>query len=344
MYLKNTWYVAALDAEVSRTPLSRTLLGERVMLFRGERGGVHAIGDLCPHRFASLSSGKLHGDIVECPYHGLQFAADGVCIRNPNGNGIIPGNARVKAYPVVVRYGYVWVWIGEPSFVELNDIPDFSALARDDWAYFDGYLHIAADYQLIVDNLLDLSHIQFLHPFLSSPEWVAQAVSTVEERDGIVYGTNRAVDIPTFPVWKLVSPGIADRGEHWLDFRWSAPSHVYLDIRWRATGVELFAPNSHFMTPAEEGHTHYFYRIGRSERVADTELHAKLSAKVAHAFAHEDEPMIAQQQRNIGERDLLDLKPVMLATDAGAIRARRALARRIQREHGLTFVSSAVTA
>ena len=344
MYLKNTWYVAALETEVTRTPLARTLLGEPIMFYRSDDGTARAIGDLCPHRFASLSSGRLRGDVVECPYHGLQFGADGVCVRNPNGNGTVPGNARVKAYPIVERYGYVWVWMGEPSFVDVNDVPDFSALARNDWAYFDGYLHIAADYQLIVDNLLDLSHIQFLHPFLSSPEWVAEAVSTVEERNGMVHGTNRAVDIPSFPVWKLVRPTIADRGEHWLDFRWSAPSHVYLDIRWRGSEVELFAPNAHFMTPAAAGHTHYFYRIGRSERVDDDDLHAVLSAKVAHAFAHEDEPMIAQQQRNIGSRDLLDLKPVMLGTDAGAIRARRVLARRIQRETELTVDSSAVPA
>lgn len=331
-FLRNIWYVCATVDEVTRTPIAREILQEKIAFFRTEAGEPKAIGNVCPHRFASLSGGKLIGDTIECPYHGLRFDGSGACVHNPHGDGSLPPRAKVKAYPIVERYGFMWIWMGEPERIDLELIPDFEIMVRKDWAYFNGYLEVPSNYQLIVDNLMDLTHIQFLHPFLSDPEWVEKYSAIVRQEGDVVHVENRVDDIGAFPVWKMQKPDAAERGDQWMDVRWNAPSHVFIDIRRRSPREEMFAPNGHFMTPIDERRTHYFYRIGRSEAVNDANLHEKLAAKVAHAFGLEDEPMIADQQRNLGDRDLLDAHPVILQTDAPAIRARRILAKLIRSE------------
>ena len=110
-FLRNVWYVAALDTEVGREMLTRTILNEAVVMYRKEDGQPVAIQDRCPHRFAPLSRGKLVGDHVECAYHGLQFDCSGKCVVNPHGDGKIPQAARVKNYPFIQRYGLMWIWI-----------------------------------------------------------------------------------------------------------------------------------------------------------------------------------------------------------------------------------------
>ncbi len=331
-FLKNTWYVAAYPNEITRQPMVRELLDKKIMFFRTEAGEAKAMSNLCPHRFASLSTGTLHGDVIECPYHGLRFDVTGACVHNPHGEGQIPAGAKVKTYKVVERHNLIWIWMGEASAADADLIPDYSIMALEDWAYFEGYIDIASNYQLVTDNLMDLSHIQFLHPFLSSSEWVVKLDSKVRQEGGAVHVENRVDDIGVFPVVQFVSPGIALRGEQWMDVRWDPPSQVYIDIRYRTPEMEFCAPNGHFMTPATAGRTHYFYRIGRNQAVDDAEMTAKLSAKVAHAFAHEDEPVIADQQRNLGDIDLLEARPIILKTDAGAVRARRLLTQMIREE------------
>lgn len=331
-FLRNTWYVAAYPRELTREPMAREMLGEKVMFFRGEAGEPRALGNLCPHRFASLHTGKLVGDTIECPYHGLRFDVRGACVHNPHGDGQVPPEAKVKAYPLAERHDLIWIWMGEPARADVALIPDFSIMARPDWVYFDGYIDIAADYQLVTDNLMDLSHIQFLHPFLSSPEWVAKQECKIRQEGDVVHVENRVADIAVFPVFQFVWPDVAPRGEQWMDVRWDPPSQVYIDIRYRTPEIEICAPNGHFMTPARAGRTHYFYRIGRNVAVDNAELTAKISAKVAHAFAHEDEPVIEDQQRNLGEVDLLEARPVILKADAAAVRARRLLAKLIRNE------------
>jgi len=331
-FLRNTWYVAATSEEVSREPMGRQLLNEKVALFRTEAGEAKAIGNLCPHRFASLSGGKLVGDTLECPYHGLRFDTEGTCVFNPHGEGVIPPRATVKAYPVVEKYKAIWIWMGDEDKLDVDLIPDFSDCARADWRYIDGYLSVEGNYQLIVDNLLDLSHIQFLHPFLSTPEWVEKLRSVPKTEGETVRVINRVQDLALFPVFKQISPEIEDRGEVWMDLRWNAPSHVHIDIRCKTPTVEQFAPNAHFITPESEDSTHYFFRVGRNLNVDDKQLSAIMKEKVTHAFSQEDEPMILDQQGNLGDVDLLDARPIILESDAGAVMARRVLKKMIREE------------
>jgi phenylpropionate dioxygenase-like ring-hydroxylating dioxygenase large terminal subunit len=106
MFLRNTWYAAALDREVGEGLFARTICNEPMALFRKADGSVVAIEDRCCHRSLPLSMGKRIGDTVQCGYHGLQFDATGQCIKVPGQNSI-PPSARVQSWPAVERHGYV---------------------------------------------------------------------------------------------------------------------------------------------------------------------------------------------------------------------------------------------
>src|SRR5947208_10186817 len=112
VYLRNSWYVAAWDREVSRRPLARTYLDEPVVLFRKEDGTPVALQDRCCHRYLPLSRGKLEADRLRCGYHGLLFDADGKCVEIP-GQANIPPQAKVRAFPTQERVGWIWIWMGD---------------------------------------------------------------------------------------------------------------------------------------------------------------------------------------------------------------------------------------
>ena len=160
-YLTHAWYMAAWSDEVGEALLRRRLLGEPILLYRLEDGSVTALTDRCPHRFAPLSIGTRQGDDVTCAYHGLTFDAAGPCVRNPFGP--TPKGASVRCWPVMEHDGIIWFWPGEPANADSTPLPDFLAPHRpagtaDQRPDADG-----GDYQFGTDNLMDLSHIEFVH-------------------------------------------------------------------------------------------------------------------------------------------------------------------------------------
>lgn len=168
-YLRNAWYAAAWDNEIADKPLGRTLLNQPIVFYRDEAGKPVALSDRCPHRYAPLSKGKIVDGTIQCPYHGLRFGSTGACVHNPHGS--IPKAARVSAFPLLEKYGLLWIWMGDPEAADPAVLPDFSIIAdHDNYAIVPGYLHVGANYQLITDNLLDLSHAQYVHTFIGNSD------------------------------------------------------------------------------------------------------------------------------------------------------------------------------
>src|SRR4029079_2753344 len=100
----------ASAAVVTSRRLGRIVWSEPVVFYRTEDGTPVALEDRCPHRRLPLSMGKLGGaDVLQCHYHGLRFAPTRACVRVP-GQDMIPATARVKSYPVVERYKWLWIW------------------------------------------------------------------------------------------------------------------------------------------------------------------------------------------------------------------------------------------
>ena len=162
MYIRNAWYVAAWEHEVGREMMRRILLDEPVVLFRRDDGTPVALEDRCCHRRAPLSEGKLIGNIVQCPYHGLQFDETGACVRVPSQKQIPPG-ARVKSYPVVERNHWIWIWMGDPAKADPDLIEDFHWMDDPDWRFGGDRLRLEGNYLLLVENLLDTTH-SAVHP------------------------------------------------------------------------------------------------------------------------------------------------------------------------------------
>ncbi|UEP24498.1 aromatic ring-hydroxylating dioxygenase subunit alpha [Burkholderia ambifaria] len=332
-FLRNAWYVAAWDSEVKADELfQRTLLNESVLLFRNDRGEVQAVSNRCPHRFAPLHLGKKLPNGVQCPYHGLEFDGNGQCTRNPHGGGVVPKAAQLKTYPVVEKYSLIWIWMGEASIADSSKIPDFSCLDPQLSHVAKRYLHVKANYVLETDNILDLSHIQYLHPGTLGSSSVADAITSVVQEGNTVYSMRQTVgDIMPEFLYRQRRIPVGTPVDRWIDVRWDAPAHMLLDAGSVATGKPRSEGVSnkiaHIFSPETASTTHYWFAVSNPLSMGDDGMQRAedFVSGLVHPFQNEDLPMLEAQQHMIGEADFWSLKPVLLAGDAAAVRARRIL-------------------
>lgn len=335
-FLYGAWYVAGWAEDVRAAPRRMRVLGQAVALFRLANGEVVALDDVCPHRFASLSDGIVIEDRLRCPYHGLQFDQLGQCVHNPHGDGSIPPSARIRAFPLVERHHALWIWMGSPMAADASLIPDFSLYDREDIASSRGYLSVATNYELVTDNLLDLSHAAFLHPFLTTPGFAGRTRTEVRQEKHTVRCLMWNDDEPITPLFSLVWDSAAERGDMRTHMHWNAPCNLLLDVGVTEVGAEPEAgpwlPSAHLLTPETEDSTHYFWMVGRNRQQDNTELGQAIHDGIARAFTTEDEPMIVRVAENMAGRDFWSMRPAILPGDSAAIRARRLLAKMIREE------------
>ena len=330
--LRNAWYCAAWAREVSDRPLSRTILGEKVVLYRGVEGQAIALGNVCPHRFALLHLGKQHGDSIACPYHGLRFGPDGACTYNPHGT-VIPPALKVKSFPLVERDAILWIWTGDPAVADPDLIPEFPAHVDKGFVTVSGVIHIKGGYQLVTDNLLDLSHTQFLHPILVLEEDPAVTIENdiVQESTRITTVYNQRNTRP-FGFVRLVWPDAPERIDAFSGVRWDPPANMQLKVHFvsvdPARCEQRMMWGAHLVTPETEVTCHYFWSSARDFRLEDTSFSEVVAKAIESVFTNEDGVMIGIVQQNMGvETDLLRVKPVILPTDKAAVRARYVLRR-----------------
>jgi phenylpropionate dioxygenase-like ring-hydroxylating dioxygenase large terminal subunit len=334
--LKNAWYMAGWSLEVGQGLLRRRLCDNPVVLYRLENGSVAALEDRCPHRFAPLSLGVREGDSIQCAYHGLTFSAQGECIRNPYGPKI-PNGASVRSFPTYERYGIVWMWAGQPELANTGTIPNFDAVFEGQEAPpLRGYTEMKANFEYGTDNLMDLSHIEFVHKGSFAGAGVIFAGQHSVREEGEVIHSN----------WWM--PGVLAPGhtfgiyprdmktDHWLDMRWNAPATMLLEIGATPCGAPraegVIVQQAHILTPASEGLTHYFWATTRTSQMATEEGDAMLRSLFKQAFDTEDKPMIEAAYENTDGADFWERKPAFLGIDAGGTRARRMLQKMIASE------------
>ncbi len=173
-FLTDIWYFAALSSDLKPGKLQRyEILGEPVLLGRGRKGEAYAIRDICPHRAAPLSAGKLTAEAdgresVECPYHGWRFGTDGACTAIPSlvaDQAMDVSKIRVRRFPVRESQGLVFIWMasdargaGEPDY----DPPVFPGVVGGkpklvDRMDFDSHIDHA------VVGLMDPAHGPYVH-------------------------------------------------------------------------------------------------------------------------------------------------------------------------------------
>jgi vanillate O-demethylase monooxygenase subunit len=318
-YLENVWYLAAWDHELQADDvLARRLLDRPVVMFRKSDGTVVALDDKCPHRFAPLSRGKRVGDALQCGYHGLTFNASGASIKNFFSDQI-PPNAKVTSYPTKVLHRGVWIWFGEAGRADPALIPDLSFV--EDEMLSIHRITVRANYELVTDNLMDLSHAEFVHAesFRLGGIMFNGQHSVVEEGDDI-WSNWLMTDLPPPP-----SAPQDETVDRWLDMRWSAPAVMVqrMGIVPSGSPPRGAAPHNfsmHVITPETAASSHYFHSYFTGMPKTPEQ------AEPPRAFTEEDEPMLEAVQRTLGDVDFWDHKPVILNIDAASIRVRRRLA------------------
>ena len=329
-YLLNTWYAAGFCEDLGEAPIGRVMLDEALVLFRTRSGKAVALHDRCPHRFAPLHKGTVVGEAIRCPYHGLQYGEDGQCVDNPIGEGKIPKAACVKSYPVAERDGIVWVWFGDAPADEstIRRWPQFND--PEHYAPVAGYIHVQGDYQLVSDNLLDLSHAEFLHPNLATPGFNRRTQFEMQQDGQTVIASNWRPGEPITNLWKMGFDDPPEVVDHRAIVKWQPPSTLELEIGVAPVGrPNNEGPGSiqaHLITPETADTCHYFWKFARDFKLEDTEFSERLRATIQSAFETEDAPMIEAQHRYMGGQSVEALKPVLLTSDAASMRARRVLA------------------
>jgi vanillate O-demethylase monooxygenase subunit len=337
--LRNTWYVAGWAHElVHGELLGRTFLNVPVVMFRKADGTPVALMDRCPHRFAPLHLGRQVGDVVQCGYHGLEFGADGRCVRNPHGK-VAPSAARVRSFALVERYELLWIWMGEDP-ADPSLIPDeFAFVAASELAHNRMYFHVEANYLLLVDNLMDVSHALYLHSgSLTTEEMRDDYEPRVDITDGVTNLVINQSDVAPPPFWAAALPPETTRTDVQETSRGHMPSLVIHEMIYSRAGQPPFSEggassrSAHMYTPETDGTTHYFYTLSRDFHKDSQEIQARLETEIGRIFTTEDIPMIEAQQRLIGNRDLMTMKPALLPTDKASVLMRRHLAGLIAKE------------
>ena len=328
-FLRNAWYAVAWSHEVHSGPFEIEVCGRKIVLLRTREEGLSAISGICPHRFASLAKGKLiGGNRLQCPYHGLEFGPDGRCVTNPHGP--IPGVLRLERFCVEERHSIIWLWYGDRMAADTSLIPDFQLLEDERHHVIYGRLLTRAHFELISDNLMDLSHVGFVH---DGGIGDAGAISKGEHsvsNEGTTLRSNRwCPNSPAPPVWSMLFGGYKKPVDHWLNMRWDAPSTMWLDVGVTPTGKDrsegITVWGAHLLAPRNESETHYLWAACRDFALGDVALDEAIRSSIEHAFIEEDKPIIEDVARNMAGRSFKEMRPLIMPFDEGAIRARRLL-------------------
>lgn len=340
-FVRDRWYIVAFADEITRDPIERTIMGIPIVLFRREDGSPAAMYGLCPHRYYPLARGRVEGDNIVCPYHGFTFHADGKCVRIPSQKS---GAAFTQpTYAIEERGPLVWIWGGDRAAADADLIPPYEdfGLCQPGWAYAaPTYYRLEARAQLLIDNLLDLTHLPYVHHHL--PGGAAHLTTNIQHEQ-----RNRSYRLKKFTTYEWNATG---------DFMYGA-EHRFDGVADRLSLTDFYGPEFvrtsgpiitarhdgepvpegvgefyflHGITPETEHSTHYFGFITRNFRIDD------------HAF----DQMLLSHDRKVREQDVEALglieprleaaaarqRELVAIADRGALKVRETIQRMLDRE------------
>lgn len=340
----NTWYVAGWDHEITnKKPLARTIANRPLALYRTADGRPVALADACWHRLAPLSMGKLTGsEEIQCPYHGLRYNAAGRCTAMPAQETINP-SAMVPSFPAVERYRFIWVWLGDVTLADPDLIPDMSQMTSPEWAGDGLTIPAQCNYQLVLDNLMDLTHEEFVHGSSIGQAELSESEFTVTHEVNTVTVTRWIRNVTPPPFWlknmRDKFPGFTGPVDRWQIIHYEAPSTIRIDVGVakagtgapegdRSQGVNGYVMNT--ITPETDRTCHYFWAFMRNYRLESQLITTQLRQGVEGVFG-EDEEMLTAQQKAIDANP--DYEFYSLNVDAGGMWVRRILDRMLQAEN-----------
>ncbi|WP_119353884.1 aromatic ring-hydroxylating oxygenase subunit alpha [Azohydromonas sediminis] len=340
MFPKNAWYVACMPHEIDDKPLGRTVCNERMVFFRGPEGQAAALEDWCPHRGAPLSLGRVVEGKLVCGYHGLEMGCDGKTVAMPGQR--VRGFPPIRHFPVIERYGFVWVWPGDASRADPARLPHLAWAEDPAWTYGGGMYHVRCDYRLMIDNLMDLTHEKYVHATSIGQKELDEVVPQTTTEGDVVITRREMPGVKAPPFWQAAMRGNGHDPEatvdRWQRCRFVPPSNVFIDVGVALAGHGGFdAPAEvktsgivvDLITPETETTMWYFWGLARNFRPADKALTASIRDAQGKVF-QEDLEMLESQQRNLSaqpQRKLLSLN-----TDLGGVQARRIIERLVAAE------------
>lgn len=336
----NAWYVAAWDVELKHELMARKICNKPIVLYRKKDGTPIALEDACWHRLLPLSKGKLKNDTVKCGYHGLEFNGDGRCTFMPSQDTINP-SACVRSYPVIEKYRFIWVWLGNPALADEAKIPDMHWNSDPNWAGDGKSIEVKCNYRLVVDNLMDLTHETFVHSETIGDDNVTEAPFDVTYDDNTAVVTRWMIGINPPPFWKSQlkkKEGHNGHADRWQIITFQAPCTVNIDVGIaitgtgapegdRSKGVNGMVLNT--ITPSTDQTCMYFWAFMRNYHIEDQSLTTITREAVSGIFA-QDEDILEAQQIAINENKTREF--YNLNIDAGAMWARRITDKMVAKE------------
>jgi vanillate O-demethylase monooxygenase subunit len=330
-FVSDEWYVVAYGGELRRELLERTVLGKRLVLFRTAAGAPVALDDRCPHRSYPLSAGRLDGDTIVCGYHGLRFDAAGDCIEVPS-QATCPKGVGVRNYPLVERGPFVWGWFGDAARADPAAIPATPWLEGEQWASSQDYFHLPGNYVSLHENLLDLTHLSYVHAdSFGTPDY-ARAPYEVESREGYYRITRSVIPTRLPPVWGRPTGLLHEHAARIATSEFRSPGlHVvgvtFYDSRLPVAGRPEFRIRTcHVPTPETHGSTHYFIVHSRDFALADAGITEFMRGQLMGAF-NEDVAALGRLEAVLADPPE-DYYEISFASDAAAVAMRRYLKER----------------
>jgi phenylpropionate dioxygenase-like ring-hydroxylating dioxygenase large terminal subunit len=324
MFLLNHWYAAALRSELGGQPLARTICDLPVAMFRTASGKPVALEDRCPHRYAPLSAGECVGETIACAYHGIQFDASGACALIPHQPNIPPA-MRVRSYPLIERWGWVWIWLGDPALADPAAIPDYHWFGAPGWHSFQRHYHVKANWEICADNLLDLSHTPFIHKkTVGVPEMATIPVRSWAEGNRVFQQRIMTQVTP--------SPFVAEWGgfKGKIDRRatviWEPAANMNAELVYEEAGHGITLRLTNPLTPESARTTHVWFAWSRDfGSDYDDDPAALRFQEQSFAVMAEDVSFMEIQQQGLDRAG--DFAPVAIRADATLILARRIVER-----------------
>jgi phenylpropionate dioxygenase-like ring-hydroxylating dioxygenase large terminal subunit len=334
MFLKNWWYVAAIPEEVGEGVLNRWILNEPVIMYRTEAGKPVAMLDMCPHRSYPLSKGTRLGDRIRCNYHGLEFEPDGKCAHIPGQKNIAP-RCRATTFPVVEKWRWLWIWMGDPKLADESKIPDMHWNDDPEWIPTGGRFDIDCNYQLLVDNLMDLSHETFVHASTIGNAAVAETPSSTTV-DGMHVRTYRQMIDCAAPPLYVKLRGFVENIDRTQDVNFTPPSNIVIKSKSVPHGSDPAAPAMaleyrvlNAITPSTEKSCYHFWSVPRNF-APDPAVTKAFHEGSVRAFT-EDIDVLESQQKMV-DRLAPGARWIDINADSGGLAARRVISRLMEEE------------
>jgi vanillate O-demethylase monooxygenase subunit len=328
-HILNAWYVVALPEEIDAAPVGRKVVDIPLVVYRQPDGTPAVLLDICPHRFAALSDGVVKGGHLQCPYHGLEFDGTGRCVHNPHGNGARPSSLDVRSFPTVERDALIWVWTGEAALADSSAIPDFSCRVDPARRTVGGVGHVRCNYKLLVDNLMDLGHAQYVHASNAASDAFDRQQREVMVREGEIEALMTMPDGTPSVLMAKFMDNPDQKVDLYNDIRWSQPSALLNFIgvspvgQTRADSVN--SRGTHILTPETENSCHYFYGSSRNFALDDDSIDEVLRAWQQQALNKEDKRVVEAIESRASYIREHGLRPAMLSCDQAAVRVSRAI-------------------